>query len=84
MLTVSRRRRRRVPPRRGRGSLPGPFFCCAQCSIWAAVVSTGPVVATARSFAHACLPHGTSHFLGSRVCNALHLLCHVWRGHACP
>ena len=59
MLTLKRRRRRRVPPQRGRGEISGLFFCCAQCSILAVGMSSGPVVAraTARSFAHACLPH---------------------------
>jgi len=33
MLTLKRRRKRRVPPRRGRGAILGFFSCCAQCSI---------------------------------------------------
>jgi hypothetical protein len=74
MLTLKRRRKRLVPPQRGRRAISGLFFCCAQSSILAAVVSTGPVVATARSFAHACLPHRTSHLGGSRVFNATHSL----------
>jgi hypothetical protein len=44
MLTVSWRRKRRVPPRRGRGEISGLFFCCAQFSILVAVVSTGTAV----------------------------------------
>jgi hypothetical protein len=44
MLTLKRRRKRRVPPRRGRGAILGLFFCCAQCSILAVVVSTRPAV----------------------------------------
>jgi hypothetical protein len=61
MLTLKRRRKRRFPPLRGRGAILGLFFCCAQCSIPAAVLSTGPVAAIARNSAHACLPHCTSH-----------------------
>jgi hypothetical protein len=38
MLTLKRRRKRRVPPRRGRGEISGLFFCFAQCSILAMVV----------------------------------------------
>jgi len=41
MLTLKRRRRRRVPPQRGRGAISGLFFCFAQSSISALVVSTG-------------------------------------------
>jgi hypothetical protein len=67
MLTLKRRRKRRFPPQRGRGAILGLFFCCAQCSISAAVVSIGPALATARSFAHACLPHCASHLVGSRT-----------------
>ena len=33
MLTLKRRRKRRVLPRRGRGAILGLFFCFAQCSI---------------------------------------------------
>ena len=51
MLTLKRRCRRRVPPQRGRGAILGLFFCCAQCSIPVAEVSTGPALATAHSFA---------------------------------
>jgi hypothetical protein len=39
MLTLKRRRRRRVPPQRGRGAILGLFFCCAQCSMLAVGVS---------------------------------------------
>jgi hypothetical protein len=41
MLTLKRRRKRRVPPQRGRGEISGPFFCFAQGSISAVAVSTG-------------------------------------------
>jgi hypothetical protein len=41
MLTVSWRRKRRVPPRRGRGAIPGLIFCFAQCSMRAVGVSSG-------------------------------------------
>ena len=44
MLTVSWRRKRRVPPRRGRGAILGLVFCCAQCSILAVAVSIGSAV----------------------------------------
>jgi len=44
MLTLKRRRKRRVTPRRGRGEISGLFFCCAQSSIPVAVVSTGSAV----------------------------------------
>jgi hypothetical protein len=44
MLTLKRRRKRRVPPQRGRGAILGLFFCCAQCSISAVVVSSNRVV----------------------------------------
>jgi hypothetical protein len=39
MLTLKHRRKRRVPPQRGRGAILGLFFCFAQCSTPAAVVS---------------------------------------------
>ena len=60
MLTLKRRHRRRVPRQRGRGAISGLFFCCAQCSIPVVVVSNGPALATARSFAHgfAAIPEG--------------------------
>jgi len=67
MFYLKRRRKRRVPLRRGRGVILGLFFCCAQYNTLAVGVSTGSVVATARSFAHACLPHCTSHLLRSRT-----------------
>ena len=54
MLTLKRSRKRRVPLQRGRRAISGLFFCCAQCSILVAVVSIGPALATARSFALAC------------------------------
>jgi len=44
MLTLKRRRKRRVPPQRGRGVISGLFFCCAQSSILAVGVSRGRVV----------------------------------------
>jgi hypothetical protein len=44
MLTLIWRRKRWVPPRTGRGAILGLFFCCAQCSILAVVVSTRPAV----------------------------------------
>jgi hypothetical protein len=44
MLTLQRRRQRRVPPQRGRGAILGLFSCCAQCSISAVVVSSNRVV----------------------------------------
>jgi hypothetical protein len=44
MLTLKRRRNRRVPPRGGRGAILGLFFCFAQCSILAVGVSSGLVV----------------------------------------
>jgi hypothetical protein len=40
MLTVSWRRKRRVPPQRGRGAILGLFFCCAQCSTVTVVPSS--------------------------------------------
>jgi hypothetical protein len=48
MLTVSWRRKRRVPPRRGRGAIPGLFFCCAQPSTPAVAVSTGSAASCRR------------------------------------
>ena len=33
MLTLKRRRKRRIPPQRGRGAISAPFFCFAQFSI---------------------------------------------------
>jgi hypothetical protein len=60
MLTVSRKHRRRIPLRRGRGAISGLFFCCAKCSIRAAGVSTRPALVTVRSFPHgsAATPEG--------------------------
>ena len=54
MLTLKHRRKRQVQPQRGRGAILGLFFCCVQCIILVAVVSTGPALATARSLAYAC------------------------------
>ena len=58
MLTLKRRRKRRVPPQRGRGAILGLFFCCAQCSILAVGVSIGPVVSNRRGvlFASSVFP----------------------------
>jgi hypothetical protein len=44
MLTLKRRRKRRVPPKRGRGAISGPFFCCAQCNTATVAVSSGSAV----------------------------------------
>jgi hypothetical protein len=58
MLTLKRRRKRRVPPQRGRGAISGLFFCFAQCSILTVGVSSGSAflagVIVARSGAVAC------------------------------
>ena len=44
MLTLKQRRKRRVPPQRGRGEISGLFLCFAQCSMLAMVVSRNWVV----------------------------------------
>jgi hypothetical protein len=44
MLTLKRRRRRRVPPQRGRGVISGLLFCCAQSSMLAVAVPIGSAV----------------------------------------
>jgi hypothetical protein len=44
MLTLKRRRKRLVPPQRGRRAISGLFFCCAQCSIPVVAVSIGSAV----------------------------------------
>jgi hypothetical protein len=49
MLTLKRRRTRRVPPQRGRGEISGLFFCCAQCSILMVAVSMGLIALAGRS-----------------------------------
>jgi hypothetical protein len=43
MLTLSWKRKRRVPPQRGRGAISGLFFCFAQCSILAVGASRNQV-----------------------------------------
>jgi len=56
---------------KGPGSDLRPLFCCAQRSILTGEASTGPIVATARSFAHACLLFcHTSHLHLSRTSQA--------------
>ena len=42
MLTLKRRRKRRVPPQRGRGAILGRFSYCAQSSTLAVAVSGSP------------------------------------------
>jgi hypothetical protein len=44
VFTLKRRRKRRVPPQRGRGAIPGLVFCCAQSSMLAVAVSIGSAV----------------------------------------
>ena len=47
MLTLKRRRKRRIPPQRGRGEISGLFFRFAQGSILAVAVSRNRVVLSA-------------------------------------
>ena len=58
MLTLTRRHKRRVLLQRGRGAFLGLFFCCAQSSILAGMVSSESLVPCwrhkARSGAFAC------------------------------
>jgi hypothetical protein len=44
MLTLKRRRKRRIQRQRGRGAIPGLVFCCAQSSMLAVAVSIGSAV----------------------------------------